>query len=449
MHEVLATAGWIGLGFVAVFIYQTRIPRCDTRYIWACFWAHIISAFVLIWLVKNVLGGGDIEMYYFYGEALADWVRRDPGRWTPEVIRLILQMDAEIPTRLYSQEGSSTTSLIGLTALLMVINRGSEFGTAIFFSLLAFSGQMAMYAAFRNHFGGRYRIRLLIALLLVPSVVFWTSGVVKEAVAIAGMGWIVLGLHQWIVDRRRISGLIWVLVGAVVVSFSKAYVLFPLAVAGGVWWFWHHSLSSTGSVAIAKKPIYMLGASLVAVVGVLGLGELFPQYSIETLGEEAAQMQQAGAGAGGGSYYGIGNPDETSLVGQLAFAPMALTAVFFRPFIFEAHNLVALINGLEMTVILWMWLRILRRHGARRSWHIIRQSPALVFCVVFAVLCALGVGLATTNLGTLSRYRVPMMPMYILVLVMLFPMERGVDRVDPSAAVRHLPSGGEGGTPTA
>jgi hypothetical protein len=421
MNEVVATTVWIVIGFIVVFAVQPKIPKPDRRWVWASFGAHILSAFVLIWLTYNVLGGGDIEVYYSYGDALGDYIRRDPLRWAPEVLLLILQFEADIPMRLYTQEGSSTTSLIGMTAFMMVLNGSAEYGTGMFFALLAFSGKLMMYAAVRHHFSDVYRTRYLVALLLVPSAVFWTSGVVKEAVAIAGMGWMIWGFHRWIVDNKRLSAAIWIFVGGMVVSVAKAYILFPMAIGAGVWWFWHRSIATSGSVAIATKPVYLIGASIVAVGGLLGLGELFPQYSIDALGEETAQMQAAGEGAGGGSYYGIGNPEETSLMGQLAFSPVALTASLFRPFLFEAHNAVAIINGLEMSVVLLLWIQILRVRGFRQCWQLLRSSPILVFCVVFTLLFGLGVGLSTTNLGTLSRYRVPMMPLYILVLTMLWP----------------------------
>jgi hypothetical protein len=38
---------------------------------------------------------------------------------------------------------------------------------------------------------------------------------------------------------------------------------------------------------------------------------------------------------------------------------------------------------------------------------------------VFVITCAVAVGIATTNIGTLSRYRVPLMPLYVLLVAVL------------------------------
>jgi hypothetical protein len=47
------------------------------------------------------------------------------------------------------------------------------------------------------------------------------------------------------------------------------------------------------------------------------------------------------------------------------------------------------------------------------------RSPFLVSSVVFILVFGVGVGLATRNLGSLSRYRMPMMPFYATTLLVL------------------------------
>lgn len=424
MNEILASIGWIGIGAMAVVAIGRNLPQLDRKYLWYCFMAHVASAFILIWLTEHFFDGGDIDVYYYYGEALAEYVRNNPRRWGPEMLRLMFQFDAELPMQIFGTPGSSTTSMIAMSCFMMVLNAGSEFGTGIAFSLLAFTGQVGMYFAFRNHFPPAYRTRFLIAIFLVPSAVFWTSGVVKEAVALGGMGWMIWGFHRWIVCHKRLSALIWIAVGGITVAISKAYVLFPMVVGAGIWWFWHHSLATKGQVAIASKPLHMAAACVAAVVGMFGLGELFPQYSIQSLGEEAAELQERGQRTAGGSTFEMGDPTETSLAGQLAFAPLAIFSSMFRPLIIEAHHAVAAVNGLEMLVVKILWVKTLYNRGIRGTWRLLRSSPVLVFCMVFVLLFSLGVGLTTTNLGTLSRYRVPMMPMYLLVLLMAVPLKK-------------------------
>lgn len=57
----------------------------------------------------------------------------------------------------------------------------------------------------------------------------------------------------------------------------------------------------------------------------------------------------------------------------------------------------------------------LRRPLVRR----VTANPALMFSIVFVLVLGLGTGLSTANLGTLSRYRAPMMPFFLLLLLVL------------------------------
>ncbi len=54
----------------------------------------------------------------------------------------------------------------------------------------------------------------------------------------------------------------------------------------------------------------------------------------------------------------------------------------------------------------------------------IKKSPLLLFCIAFVGSFAVCVGLATSNLGSLSRYRVPMMPFYATLLLVLLQKAR-------------------------
>jgi hypothetical protein len=52
-----------------------------------------------------------------------------------------------------------------------------------------------------------------------------------------------------------------------------------------------------------------------------------------------------------------------------------------------------------------------------------------MFCTVFVLALALGTGLATTNMGTLSRYRAPMEPFFFILIMVTWSEGRNVRRV--------------------
>ena len=121
----------------------------------------------------------------------------------------------------------------------------------------------------------------------------------------------------------------------------------------------------------------------------------------------------------GGSNYSIADTEESNLSGQLAFAPIALLTAMFRPFLFEVRNPMMLLAALETTALLVLTIRALAQQGWRSLRQNIVASPALMFFFAFSFVFGIAVGLATTNMGTLSRYRVPMLPFFTAAIFVL------------------------------
>jgi hypothetical protein len=83
-----------------------------------------------------------------------------------------------------------------------------------------------------------------------------------------------------------------------------------------------------------------------------------------------------------------------------------------------------------MTYLLYLLVTVTRRHGLRTVIQTIANRPQYLSAAAFILPFALAVGLATRNLGTLSRYRVPAMPlMFFLVLGLRAHLDDLRDRV--------------------
>jgi hypothetical protein len=50
----------------------------------------------------------------------------------------------------------------------------------------------------------------------------------------------------------------------------------------------------------------------------------------------------------------------------------------------------------------------------------INKDPNIQFCLIFTVIFAFAVGISSANFGTLSRYRIPCLPLYGLALVLIY-----------------------------
>jgi len=290
----------------------------------------------------------------------------------------------------------------------------SKYAACTAFAMLSLCGKVAMYRVFRVNVDSALRWPVAIAALFVPSFVFWSSGLIKEAVVVAGFGWSLLGLHLWIREGRLVRGWALIVAGAIPMLLIKPYTLFPFVLAGGSWYYWARTLER-GRVRI--RPIYFAVAAVLGVGGIVALGQYFPEYALDTLSARSAELQELGRR--GGSSYALSVEAPTTPIGQFAYAPAALLASLFRPFLFEVHNLPTLVNALETTVLMLLFARILFTRSLGNVRRQIADNPFLVFCIVFVIAFGIAVGLASSNLGTLSRYRSPLVPFFVVLLVAL------------------------------
>ncbi len=385
--------------------------------------AHVGGAQAQIWVTRNVFGGGDMFLYYREGQAVANAVRFGPeGTWL-ELVKLLFQQDPWLPVHVTGL-GSSTASMTALSAFLLLITDNSLPATCTVVAVLSFFGKLVMYLALRRSLHEQVHRRVLIACLLVPSVVFWSSGLLKEAVAMAGIGWLLLGT-QAILQRRFAMGAVVAAVGLAPIALVKPYMLVAFSVSAAVWYYWHRFRHARSDSVLARPLQVVVGLGL-GVGGVIVIGQVFPRFAFDALGEQLALQQELSRTHAGGSTYVLGDPSQSTLLGQLAFAPEALLAALFRPFIVEASNLQIFVNALETTALTLLLVRLLWKERWARLWAHVSASPVLMFFLAFTVIFGVAVGLGTTNLGTLSRYRMPLVPFFAgLILVLDLVVARG------------------------
>jgi hypothetical protein len=99
-------------------------------------------------------------------------------------------------------------------------------------------------------------------------------------------------------------------------------------------------------------------------------------------------------------------------------APQAINVALFRPYLWEVRNPLMFISAIESFVILLFTLYVffVQRHVFFKM----LLDPNVIFCLLFCLTFAFAVGISTYNFGTLSRYRIPMLPFYVMALVLMF-----------------------------
>ena len=416
MGDIIATPIVILLGALLIARRARALPDHAQTPLALAFVARVVSAFALVWLTKYFFGGGDMLWYHERGTMLAALIFEQPQEYAMPTLRYML--GARIDDPLYFLSGISTGRMAGMAAWMMVVFGGDAlYASCVLLAILNLWSGTYLCEVFLRELPRRYHKALVWLALLLPSMVFWTSGLLKESPAMIGLGIVLVSLSD-LIHREKGRRWLWMLpVGAWLIGGFKAYVLFPVLGGGALWWYADRSLRQTGTLAIFRKPASLLAAMALGALGVWGLGKVFPRYALDNIINEAVFLQDIGGRLQGGSSFGGGG--DVTTAGLLTRLPLGVLTALFRPLPFDVHNAAVLLNAAEMMGIVALWWRMLVVRPLRRTLHLITLNPFLLFSLAFVVLFAAAVGLTTTNMGTLSRYRVPMMPLYLMLLWVL------------------------------
>jgi hypothetical protein len=298
-------------------------------------------------------------------------------------------------------------TIIRINAVIRIFSFGSYHVHTLFACFFSLFGLVALYKAFRKFFKHREK-ELALALFLMPSVVFWSSGVLKEAWLIFGLGCLVYGVFSIIEKRRTIGVFIMVMMGIVLLLYLKVYVLMAL-IPGGLGYLWVH-YTGPGKWWWKYPASFMICALLWVY-----FEYLFPHYHmLEILVQKREDFIRLSEFMQSGSM--LYTPDlQPNFLSFLQAAPIALANVLCRPFIGESFSPVVLMASLENLLLLaGIFFAVVRR----RKLHF-EQKNLLIFALGFVVLLFVIIGWVTPVMGAIVRYKVPALPFLGMLIVLV------------------------------
>lgn len=327
----------------------------------------------------------------------------------------------EYATKIAFYSDASSFFVVRLATLFDLITFSAYSGTAVLFALLAFTGSWLLFLTFYRQ-NPELHGWLAAATLFIPSVVFWGSGIMKDTLTLAAVDALTFAVYQLFLVKPKASIWHWLLLLLCVWTiFSvKKYILLCFAPALLLWIYTQH-LHRIKSMIIKLFLMPVIGLLLVAsgYYAILLIGEDDPRYSLDKIATTARiTAYDIGfySGRNAGSGYNLGELDG-SFESMLAKTPQAINVSLFRPYLWEVKNPLMLFSSLEGLLLLAITLYVLVKKG-RLLWKAL-GNPTVVFCLVFSLTFAFAVGVSTFNFGTLSRYKIPLLPFYGLAMVYL------------------------------
>jgi hypothetical protein len=197
----------------------------------------------------------------------------------------------------------------------------------------------------------------------------------------------------------------------------KIYILLTFLPAIILWAFTKYLVAVKSFMF--KILLLPFAVSLVIVTGYYAIQKVAeddPRYNLDKIAETAKITAYDirygwGARTGEGSGYTLGQLDG-SLGSMIRLAPQAINVSLFRPYLWEVRNPFMLLSALEGLLLLGLTFYVLikARTSIFRYW----TQPEVLFCLMFSLVFAFSVGVSTYNFGTLSRYKIPLIPYYLI-----------------------------------
>ena len=315
--------------------------------------------------------------------------------------------------------------VIKTAGILNIFTFKSFLSTTLLFSLFSFTGLWKMFRAFSTLFPKLYK-EFAVAILFIPSLVFWGSGLLKDTLSIGALGWLTWAIIHLFVLKEHKSlmqksyYLFWLIFAAFIIYQIKIYILGAFLPGVLVW------IAFNNKEKIKNKYIrgFFTPILLIVIIGIILLGfNLFSDelgaYALDNVIDTAIGLNYNLSKYDAGSSYSIGTFDG-SLSSLVTTFPAAVNVALFRPYFWEVNSIVMLLSAVESFLFTFFTLYIFFKVGFFKSLSYIYGKGILAFCFLFSIIFSFAVGISSSNFGTLVRYKIPLIPFYTIGLSVLY-----------------------------
>lgn len=424
--------------YICAYLVRSRISDVESRqYFLPALTVRIMGALAVGIIYQYYYEGGDTLAYHTHGSRhIWDAFMTNPrygldllfsnGTHHPETLAW--------SGKIWYFRDQQSFFVSRVAAVFDLLTFSSYSGTAVLFAVVSFVGSWLMYRTFYLMYPTFHRW-LAVSCLFVPTVFFWGSGIFKDTITLAALGITTFCLYQIaIAGRIRMGYLLAILICFWTIYSIKIYILLCFLPAA-LLWIGIRYMASVRQV-VARVLLLPVGMACIAGLGYLAVRQVAlddPRYNLSRIAETArVTAYDIGfwTGKDAGSRYSLGELDGT-LQGMVRLAPQAINVSLYRPYLWEVNNPLMLLAALESFALLAITLYVLARSRARVFRYLF--NPDVMFCMVFALIFAFAVGVSTYNFGTLSRYKIPLMPFFLVGLGLIYyysNKERKVDALD-------------------
>lgn len=367
---------------------------------------------IILFLIRIIAGviNGYINLYY-YGGTDAGFFHRlsieeyhllfnDPQKYFTNIFRAHYQNTGlfDITDSFWNNVRSEV--MIKLLSIFNIFSRGNFFTNTLFYNFLVFFGSIAFYRLFIKLFPAKKGL-LIVVLFLLPSLIYFTSGIHKDGIIFLALGISCYSLFFILKERFSYKKIVLFLLGIILLFLLRNFVLVTFIPAIIAW------------IITEKNKKYILQIFILIytcfVILFFNLGRLhssldLPQYvSVRQIAfVEIAKESQSAINI---------NPLFPHFRSFLNNSPQALNHSLMRPYLTEKFTILYIPAAIEIFICEVLLLLFLLFRSNKKP------DPFIYFGIFFSISIFLMIGYTIPIIGAIVRYRSIYLPLLIIPLV--------------------------------
>ncbi len=373
--------------------------------------AKIVGGIVLGLLYQSYYNGGDTWSFFYEAERLTILLFEDSATY----FNYLFGFSDEGFTSAYTRQPRALF-MVKLISVLNIITSNNYWLITIYFSVFAFSGMWFLAKVLLKYYA-HLSWAIIISLFFVPSVVLWSSGIIKESLAIGAIGFFVGGVIQLINESRiywlKILLLILSFILLWVVKYYYAAALLLVAVTLVLTLIGINKVAFLKNGRLKQTGFFFIIMFVLATIG----STIHPNFYISRFLQVIVNNYEA--------FVEISKPGsfvsfdlQPTLASVIYNAPKAFIATLYRPILGESWQLTHILIGIEnlaLAIFTLLSLRYLPKRLSTNDYFLVLS--AIGFIAILAIFLAL----SAPNFGTLIRYRTGIMPIFTLLITACIP----------------------------
>ncbi len=416
--------------YVAVFyfIFKAARKKYDDpvlQYYHAqAFWIKTLIVIVFAFFNSYISPGDSFVLYHKEGKNIYDLILKDFSN-----IKWVFMKGEDFDETLLRDpwnkgyfRSEANYMVARLVTIFSFFTLGKYLLINLVFSLLAFTGAWKLFLFFYDQYPHLHR-KFAIAILYLPTFVFWSSGILKDSICIASIGWITFSMYQMFVRKKdfiknsllllTFGYLLWIIKPYILISYVPFFVLFLVLK--------NVNLVNSKAIKLVLAPTLIIGCVFAFSMVMSQLKDELGHYAADGLTTNIKNQNDSyeAQAAKGGSMFSYGTEFDGSVTGLVKMAPIFVGTTFFRPFLWESKKVTTLLSSLEGLVLMLFTISVVFKAGLKTVFQTLTKNSLAMYCFLFSIIFALFVGATTLNFGTLCRYKIPCMPFYVIALFLI------------------------------